>query len=226
MKLDKLHSLVLRLANVVKNLQQLFDQIFRLPKLKYCRISYPNKDGQYIRVHFAGKCIPSTIERLVIDSRFRYDSLENLLFRVPNLRHLSINYLVGHADLGIYSFSTPLTQLKHVSLKLLNISVRQLEPLITNCFQHVELLRLTTSGDLAYLNAKQWKKLIASSMPCLRIFDINHQNDRENEPISYHIAVNEFESPFWTERRWCFASQHILREDSVDGRFYLRNPYR
>ncbi len=224
--LPKLHSLVLSLANLVQDPTKLITWIFRLPKLKSCKITYQTKDGQSPSALFFSECTASSIEHLVINTRFQYESLANLLFQIPNLRHLSINCLVGYRDLSIHPSFTQLKHLKYVSLKLEGVLLKQLETLITNFFHHVEILRLTTRYDQAYLDAQQWKQIILSYMPNLRIFDISHDNSVRNSSLLYHDLINAFDSPFWIERGWFFTHQHTCQRSLDSGMFYSTDPYR
>ena len=57
-------------------------------------------------------------------------------------------------------------------------------------------------------------------MPNLRIFDINRRGYGR-----FHNLIDQFNSLFWTERKWFFAHQHTSREDLNWGTFYS-TPYR
>jgi hypothetical protein len=224
--LNKLHSLVLSLADLVQDPAKLIGWIFRLPKLKSCKITYQTKDDRNLQPLLSNECSVSPIEYLVINTRFSCDSVANLLCRVPNLRHLSINCLVGYRNLNIDPSFIQLKHLKYVSLKLEGEFLKRLETLITNFFHRVEVLRLTTRYDKEYLNAQQWKQLIESYMPNLRIFDINHDSSVKNHSLSYHDLINAFDSPFWIQRGWFFTHQHTWRTSLDGGMFHSTDPYR
>ncbi|CAF1285311.1 unnamed protein product, partial [Rotaria sordida] len=159
--LPKFHSLVINLIEYIQSPSTLFYHIFRLPKLKY------------------------PIEHFVINSRIRFDSFNNLLFCLPQLRRLSIDCLVKCTFTNINSHTNFLEHLKYVSLKLDYISFNQVEKIIKDFFHYIEVLRLTTKADESYLDAKQWEQLISSSMPNLRVFDINHDSSARNNPLIY-----------------------------------------
>jgi len=52
------------------------------------------------------------------------------------------------------------------------IHFNRFEKLVKYFFRSIEVLRLNTSYDQIYLDAKQWEEFILSSMPNLRIFHI------------------------------------------------------
>ncbi|CAF4083720.1 unnamed protein product, partial [Rotaria sordida] len=105
------------------------------------------------------------------------------------LRRLSIDCLVKCTFTNINSNTNFLEYLKYVSLKLDYINFNQLEKIIKDFFHYVEVLRLTIKADESYLDAKQWEQLISSSMPNLRVFDINHDSSARNNPLIYHNSI-------------------------------------
>ncbi|CAF3840774.1 unnamed protein product [Rotaria sp. Silwood1] len=168
----------------------------------------------------------SSIEYLVINSRFPFDSLNDFFFCLPNLRYLSINCLVGSRYSDIHYYPIVLKYLNHVSMKLDYINFNLLEKLIKRFFHHVEILRLTTQFYQTYLNAKRWQKVIQTYMPNLRIFDIHHEDSIQDNHILYHNLMEEFNSLFWIERQWFFTHQHDWQQRLDSGIFYSTNPYR
>ncbi len=72
-----------------------------------------------------------------------------------------------------------------------------------------EVLRLTTTMDESYLDAKRWEQLILSSMPNLSVFDFNHDNHLVlDNSAPYHDILKQFTSQFWIEKQWFFTHQH------------------
>ena len=92
----------------------------------------------------------------------------------------------------------------------------------------MEVLHLTTTCTLEYLDAKRWEQLITTSMPNLRIFDLYHTYavDDDDDPLTFHDIINEFDSPFWIEKKWFFKHQHSPEKYLSNGVFYSTNPYR
>ncbi|CAF0916788.1 unnamed protein product [Rotaria sordida] len=89
----------------------------------------------------------------------------------------------------------------------------------------IQIFRLSKL-EYSYLNAKQWEDLILSSMPYLRIFDINHEGSIRNNKLTYHDIIDRFNSSFWLEKEWYFSHQHNWSHSLDSGIFYSTNPYR
>ncbi|CAF0856479.1 unnamed protein product [Rotaria sp. Silwood1] len=109
-----------------------------------------------------------------------------------------INFVIGviSAVAGEELSSINLKYLKYVSRKLDYIHFVKFEKIIKNFFYHVQILRITTCYDQAYINAKQWEELILLSMPYLRILDINHEDSIQNNDLKYHDLIKQFNSSF------------------------------
>jgi hypothetical protein len=227
MFLPKLRSLVLNLADYVQYSTTLFSSIFLISKLKYCKITYQTKIYRQPSDIFFDKDERSSIEHLVINTGFLFESFGDLLNCLPKLRHLSVDYLIQSFYTEKELCPAVVKNLKYVSLKLEDIPFNKLEELIKYFFRRVEVLRLTTRYDKAYLDAKRWEQLIKSYMPNLRIFDINHHDSvLDNNPLTYHDLINQFNSSFWIEKQWFFTHQHDWQERFDSGIFYSTNPYR
>ena len=224
--LSNLHSLVISLADALEDLMKLWTPILGLRKLKYCKLTYEPKDKQNPPTFFLLERNPSPIEHLVLNTSFPYDSLDCLFSYLPQLRRLSINRLITRRYYNDKLSLSPLKHLEHVSLKLEGIRFDQLEQLIINRFHRVEVLRLTTNYDQVYLDAHRWEQLIISSMPKLHRFDFHHDGRIPNDSFLYHQLINEFNSPFWTQRGWHFAHQHTCVRNLSGGMFYSTDPYR
>jgi hypothetical protein len=224
--LHKLHSLILSPIDYIANPTVLFIEIFRLKKLKYCKLTYRMKDNENVFPIDFDQNEPSSIEYLIINSSFRYESLEKLFLYLPKLRHLSINYLLGSNSLQTNFYPIELKELKYVSFDLHSISFHQFEKLVENFFYYIEVLRISTFNDLSYSHANQWEDLILSSMPNLRIFDMQNSYTEVMDRFLYLCLSDQFKSKFWKEKQWFFHHQYDCHESSNNGIFYSTNPYR
>ncbi|CAF4266085.1 unnamed protein product, partial [Rotaria sordida] len=147
---------------------------------------------------------------------------------LPKLQHLSINHFDTHYGYQKRnkSSSIQLKYLKHVSLKLNFVCFDEFEKIIKEFFHHIQILRLTTSCDEKYLDAKRWQQLILFHIPYLRIFDIHHQCFLTDNKLKDHDIINQFNSSFWNEKKWFFTHQHKLEHGFNTGHFYSIRPYR
>ena len=230
MFLPKLHSLVINFAEYIQYPNNIFTRIFHLDKLKSCKITYQEKDHYEPGPIYFSEYDTSPIEYLVINTRFPFKSFDKLLSCFPKLRHLSIDCLVISSFMEIETENEKrpivLKQLKSVSLKLDSINFNRLEHVIKTFFRHVEVLRLTAKYNQEYLNAQRWEQLILTSMPNLRIFDLNIQSYGPKNQLTFHDLINQFNSSFWIEKQWSFTHQHDRPNDINHGILYSTDPYR
>jgi hypothetical protein len=231
--LPVLSSLIIESINCIKNVNNIYHKIFRLPSLKYCQIlletlRYP------IPLPVATNEF-SSIENLVIDNEVSIDQLHSLLSYVPQLRRLSISNLRESKLNRIDKSSISLNDLTNVSLKLHDVNFNDFEILVTNCFRQVQVLTISIqyigfNGDgTQYLNADRWERLISTYMLNLRIFDFQHSYRRLNsndERQTFEILINKFNSTFWIEHQWFFDRHYHQITWSNAAVFYSRNPYR
>ncbi|CAF4003842.1 unnamed protein product [Rotaria sp. Silwood1] len=226
--LQKLYSLSISIDDSIESLDILFTDLFNLSTLKYCKFKYETKTYELSSFLHVTKYNSSSIEYLIINGRFPFKLLNNLLCCLPKLHYLSINSLVdssGYIERNKLS-PIPLNDVKCVSFKLNSIHFYEVEQIFKDFFHSIQTLRLTTCQYDDYLNAEQWEKLIISYMPCLRIFDINHTNPVTYDTSRYQTLINGFDSLFWIERKWFFTYQYDWSTYYRDLLFYSTNPYR
>ncbi|CAF0713036.1 unnamed protein product [Adineta steineri] len=222
--LPQLYSLNLSIIDHIDNLSPIFLHIFCLTKLKSCQLTYQVEED--LLIDFT-QLEQSSIEYLIINSHFRYESLQEFLLCLPKLRHLSMNSLIGSNHSSKIEFAPiELKDLKSISLELYSIHFHQLKNLITNCFKHIEKLSITTFNDSTYLSGKQWQQIISFSLPNLHIFDLqNNYNSMWNKFV-YAWLSTDFQSSFWKDKQW--FSQHCYDGElkSNNGIFFSTDPYR
>ncbi|CAF3384832.1 unnamed protein product [Rotaria socialis] len=232
-----LSSLTIDSYDNIKNKNFIYHQIFRLPALKYCKLSLhgcASDDNPLPLV--TNEC--SSIEHFIINHGIYLNEMNGLLSYTPQLRCFS-------AQLGrIYSMKKTtidpptLNHLTHVFLELGDISFSEFEQLAIDFFSRIQVLRISLKyhRDTEYRDNNRWEQLISSRMLNLRIFDIRHEswainvaannNNSNNGPIIFDGLINQFISPFWIERKWFFAVQYIQSEFRNREIFYSTNPYR
>lgn len=200
--------------------------IISLPKLKYCKISYKGKI--YFGLSHDILNVSSSIEHLVINGQYNLNELPKLLLLLPHLSRLSINYLYRSSDLKLKVLPQILNQsLTHVNLTLKHIQFDRFEPFILNLFHNVQVFRISMNDDIQYLSANRWERIISSSMPNLRIFDIQHLYiiPNEHDQLVYDDLIKQFTSSFWVQRRWYFQQQRSEEISPNYGLFFSIQPY-
>jgi hypothetical protein len=227
--LTSLSSLIIMPVDHVHNPYNFYRQIFRLPSLKYCKMS--------LKGHIESNSLPvatdefSPIEHLVIENNFDSNELNILLSYVPQLRRLSVQCLGGPPSRQTELCSIKLNHLTHVSLRKILINFNQLELMIKDLFYQVQVLHISTTSDRTYLDANHWQQLIISFMPYLRIFNFHYTNfvendDNSNIQLTYKDVFKQFCTPFWLERKWFFAYHFDLNQYREYINFYSIDSYR
>jgi hypothetical protein len=227
-KLPKLSLLVINSLTDYRDKNRVYLNLFRLPALKSCILSLGNsRTVEGLPIAFENF---SSIEHLIINDAIDLDNFVPLLSYVPQLRHLSIKCLFWCYDRTPLEMpSLALNNLRHVSIKLKRITFAQFEPYIRNLFHYLQILRISTSDDNEYLNAKRWERVILSHMTYLRIFDIQYKKcsiRNETNIVRCQALMNSFATSFWTERKWFFTHQHTHLRRLNREIFYSIQPYR
>ncbi|CAF0843357.1 unnamed protein product [Rotaria sordida] len=223
--LPYLSSLIINCEDEVQNKNNLYKQIFRLPALKYCKLSL-DESNQPEQLPIATKG-SSPIEHFILNSTHVLNDLNNLLSYIPHLNRLSIHSSYDSPITQIQLYSVSLIHLTHVSLNRLDIPFDQLEFMIQSLFNQVQVLHISNYCRSVYLDANRWQRLILSYMPHLRIFDIfiSYTLNWAENIIDFITMINMFNSSFWFKRRWFFEYQVDKKRDQ-NFSFYSTNPYR
>jgi len=204
----------------------IYNLIFQLPVLKYCKISF--EESVYFAPLPMSTNLSSPIEHLIINGKFYLTTIDALLSYVPQLRRLSIKYIYGYYNPETRVLSTVLNNLTHVSLTLDRLAFARFEPFVKQYFGQVKVLHISSNDDHTYLDAVLWERLILSCIPYLHIFDFQHTYQmpyRYKHENMYQGFFEKFTSPFWSQRQWFFAYDYNSGESSL-GLFYSIQPYR
>jgi hypothetical protein len=228
--LSLLSSLVIISADAIKNKNTIYRQIFRLPALKYCKVSlegWASRDESSL----VSTNEYSTIEHLIITHGIYLDQLDSLLSYIPQVRRLSVHLRQNFLEKRTRLFSFVLNHLTHISFKLDSIKFDQFEQVVIDLFSTIQVLHLSSSiaaVDQAYLDSNKWKQLIISHLPNLRIFDIEIDiyTNNDDDQLRIENEINQFTSPFWMERQWFFAHHFYQTRYGHRTIFYSTNPYK
>jgi hypothetical protein len=231
--LPVLSSLTITSSDYIKDQNDIYEKLFRLPALKYCQILIETK--QYLQPLSIATKEFSPIEHLVIKNKVSLNQLDSLLSYVPQLHCLSFGHLDGSRGSRLRRSSITLNYLTNVSLEVYSVGFNDFEQLATDFFRQVQILRVViccvrfSSSSTEYLNADRWERLISTHMANLSIFDFQHQHRifRYNDDrAAYETQVNKFNSSFWMKRQWFFESQYLRAIRTKVAIFYSTNPYR
>ena len=222
-----LRSLTVVLNDLVSDKSTLYQAIFRLPALKYCKLSFQADYMWHIISRATNESSP--IEHLVIENDGNFDELYSVLSYLPQLRRLSWHKLSYVHNKQAIAEQTKLKHLTHLNLELRVTDFDQFEAMIVHLFPRVEVLHLSTSFSHEYLDADRWQRLISCSMPQLRVFDLQHQDNVRTSDEALLTSArlkHTFTSSFWLEHQWYFTHQIFLQQGLYQVIFYSTNPYR
>ena len=222
-----LRSLVLVFNGPISNKTAFYRGILRLPALKYCKLSFEVISQSNFLCRATNESSP--IEHLIIENDANLDELYSVLSYLPQLRRLSWQKLSALDYKQTIVERMELKHLTHLTLELRHANFNQFETMIIDHFPHLEVLHLSTSFNREYLDEDRWERLIACSMPHLRIFDLEHrdQSYTTNNVFLTCIRLNRiFTSLFWRERQWSFTHQCFWQGNWDQVIFYSTNPYR
>jgi hypothetical protein len=219
--LPNLCSLVISSVDYLDNSNNIYRQIFRLPVLKYCKLS--------LKAECNSELLPiceneySSIENLILDS-VTFDEFDRLLSYVPQLHKLSIQCLDGVYCKRIELLTIKFNYLTHISFDFHHIYFNQFEILVKNFFSHIQVLHLSTGHD------NRREQLILSYMPYLCIFQLNFRDSvygDNHDQSSYDVLINKFNSSFWVERHCFFTFEQENRWGNIGIEiFYSTDPYK
>ncbi|CAF1355750.1 unnamed protein product [Adineta steineri] len=220
-----LSSLSIITIDPVTDKNLIYSQIFQLPSLKYCKLSLGNSFFKKILV--LANNIFSSIEYLIIDHEIYFHQLDAFFSYVPQLRHLSLNFLCKCEITANSLPSSMLNYVTHLFLKVDNhTELNDLEYLFASYFSSIHVSQI--SADDKCMDAYMWQRLILLYLPNLHVFDLlldvhlQHSSGR-----GYKEYINSvFTVPFWTERRCFFDLQSYQKRPRDRMVFYTTNPYR
>ncbi|CAF3685603.1 unnamed protein product [Rotaria sp. Silwood1] len=206
----------------------IYRMIFSFPCLKYNKLSLCScSQYKYMNI-IAPRAINekfSTIEYLVIDHRCTFYELFTIIQHTPRLHHLTCKKLFKSSNQLGNQNHIRLSNLTHINIDMYEILFDDFTMFMTKLFAPVQILSIKCLTGAHYLDAKDWEYLIKTRIPYLRRF--NYESHVccpfYFEDNSYYMKINQFTSPFWTQRRW-FAEFSISMNDEHFN--YSIHPYR
>ncbi len=205
------------------NLSDIYRLIFRLPYLKYNKLSVSDYEESEILMPMPINEKPSTIKYLIVNLNCTLSELTSILNYTPYLEHLTCERLVETDDIDRKEIQLTLPKLTYISIPNCDIEFDKFEMFIKRISSQLQVLRVKTSSYTAYLDANRWKQLIKRHMPLLYEFHFDYcvNSDFAEDMKPNHKSINQFTSSFWTERYWSFEFK-----DSADETVYSVHPCR
>jgi hypothetical protein len=221
--LPRLFSLTINAWYSYKDLNDVYQLFFTLPKLKYAKCSAEN-DGVPTSLSIATDQQFSSIEHLVIDHSCTFKDLFGILSYTPQLVYLKFQHTRENDSTISMISSITLSNLTSIIMDTHYMTFDELECLISNLDCELKVLRvITLSPDSDYFNADRWEELITEYLPQLEklYFQYNKQLDPEYDSPIYSQDPNQFISSFWIEQEWLLE----IEMDSFEVVYSIR-PYK
>ncbi|CAF4762685.1 unnamed protein product [Rotaria sp. Silwood1] len=220
--LPRLFSLTIELEDYYNNISDIYQIIFRLPCLRFYKMSLLDSLETNIFIPISINEKFSTIEHLVLNHDCDLNELTSILSHTPHLRHLTCQNLVEMDEIAKNEIQLKLPNLTHVSFVRCNVEFDGLENFIKKISSQLQVWYLNTYWKTAYLDADRWRRLIKKHIPHLCKFHFNHYMTTDDGDIIPNCeAINQFTSIFWTERQWFFELK-----DELDKFIYSIHSYR
>ncbi len=206
--LPHLFLLNISLDDILNDLNEIYRLIFRLPMLKYNKLSA----GKLV-LHDS---IPteqfSSIEQLIINHPCTLHGLYDILSYTPKLRRLTCANLFQLNENLHRKIPLRIFNLTYCSIQICYLNFNEFEIFIKKISSQLRILHFSPASDIVYLDADRWERLISQHMPYLHTFHFEYSDIvfGRFEFQSYHSFINRFTSSFWIEKGWIFDIQTDL----------------
>ncbi|CAF0872377.1 unnamed protein product [Rotaria sordida] len=198
------------------NLGDIYRLIFSLSKLKYNKMSLFGYEELFIEMPIIINERFSTIEYLIIDYSCTMNQLDSLLRHTPRLCRLRCERLV-ESDENVEKYqSTTLSYLTYISIGECQVEFDDFEMFFKEISFQLEVLHISVSWNMSYLDANRWEQLMKKYMPYLKNFHFTYDQyiDDMLKTNPGHEFLNRFTSSFWLEQKW-FCELKIDRREMV-----------
>ncbi|CAF1045069.1 unnamed protein product [Rotaria sordida] len=229
--LPHLTSLIIDIQYAVRDLTEVYQLIFILPKLKYLKCS-ANEHFTSISLPIANHGQFSTIKHLVINHECTFNTLCILISYTPQLYHLSLMNLSENDSDDEIVLPVSCSNLTYLSIKICSITFDELKIFIIDTKCNLKFLRIISESDYNdYINDEQWEKLIVNYLPKLEKFYVEYRQDidPESESLGNFQPPDQFNSLFWNQRKWILdiemnGMEYIYSVHSYKERWYDIDP--
>ncbi len=223
--LPRLISLSIDTWYTLKDVTDIYQFIFQLPKLKYMKFSAMKSEDSSITVSLpiATDKQFSLIEYLVIHHLCTFNEFFSIISHTPHLHRLNLLDITNN-DSNIRILSPiALANLTSIYMNPYYVTFNQFEIFITKLPSKLKVLSFRTlSKDMTYLDANRWEELILKYLLNLEKFYLEYSVYFDNK---YEAPIcpgqkDKFISPFWIDRQWIFEA---AIEDEIT---YSIRPYK
>ncbi|CAF0933211.1 unnamed protein product [Adineta steineri] len=197
--LPDLSSLNLEICDQSINLNNIYQIILTLPKLKSCDIK-TNNNPKFSSLLSMNQNL-SQIERLDIRGHCDLNECLCIVSHTHQLSHL-VYIQTNPIDYNI-RINSPinLSNLTHLYLRISGMKFNVFENFLSQISCKLTNLCLTTEiEDMKYLDANHWENFLLENYSQLKIFQLKCY--AKHNHILDPVKINQFLTSFWIERRW------------------------
>ncbi|CAF1394722.1 unnamed protein product [Rotaria sordida] len=192
-----------------KNLLELINIIWNLPKLTYCKIKMQINPQMYFPIP---EFISLTIEHLSLSNiEPRFNQMNYLFEKTPSLRYVSIDF---HLNISHQYKLSSMTSITTLNLSFFSIEYK----ILSNLFVSTpNLYRLKIDLPDMFIDGIKWQKIIENNLSKLKIFqfrmidEIDNDYDKEEQ---INQILNSFRSQFWINNHQWFVQCDSNRDSN------------
>ncbi|CAF1276977.1 unnamed protein product [Adineta steineri] len=200
-----LYLLNIKSGDSFEDLNEIYQLIFSLPKLKSNKLSLYG-DEHTISIPISNNPQLSPITYLQIAHSYTFDELSALLSYTPSLHHLNLSHSNKY-DSDIEDISPMnLNELIHLSIFSSDLDFDVFQFFIELIHSNLQILHVNfLKRDIRFLHADRWQKLLLENFSQLEKFSLCYREPGygDNYPI-YDGELNQFVSSFWIQRNLIF----------------------
>ncbi|CAF3460830.1 unnamed protein product, partial [Rotaria sp. Silwood2] len=184
--LSRLFSLSIIIDDTDENVDEIYQLILALPKLKSISLTINSIDSQINLLTYTKKQ-QSTIEYLSINHRITIGQLFDILAYTPQVRHMNVRQTEMHSRRIHLESPIKLTNLTHISIKNFDGNLNQFETFLSQISCRLKYLHITlTYGESIFLNGHHWERNYFYEAPEYSIDS---------------VPLNPLNTPFWIQRQ-------------------------
>ncbi len=170
----RLSSLTICFNDYLNNLRDIFGVINDLLHLKYLKFKLLSCNIANIAARTSRNEKMTTIKYLVIHFGCAHNQLTNLLFHLPQLIHLTCDYLMKSNN-DVELEMVQLNHLMYLDVVIENIDFNEFETFLFKLCYRLKILRIKVrSPDKNYLDENRWDQLILKKMIVLKKFFLTY----------------------------------------------------
>lgn len=212
-----LSSLNIYYDDDISEITNIYQIIFSLKTLKYNQLSFYSFESE-LSLPVATKQQLSNLKYLVMNHPCTLHDLSAILSYTPQLCHLIFEQ-VNLSNSNIVKDNIPtILSLTRIRIRECYASFNDIETFLMKVSPNLEVLRIETLDDTAYLDADRWERIISKNFLHLVTFEFKYKEkiDELYEITDHHEKLNDFNSAFWTKRKLIF-------EISIENEFWNEN---